>query len=86
MPWNIGNSRDFSFGPFGGALIPLAVWSIIWTGFALWHAARRGEKWWFIVFLLVHTVGILEIVYLLFVVRILDKHIAKTPSRPSRKK
>ena len=45
-------------------LIILMVWSLIWKGMALWRAARRGEKVWFIVFLLVNTVGILEILYL----------------------
>ncbi len=45
-------------------LIILVAWSIPWKGFALWKSSRRGEKIWFIVFLLVNTVGILEILYL----------------------
>jgi len=52
---------------FGGLLVPLVVWSLLWTGLALWHAARRGERGWFIFFLLVHTAGILELVYLVFI-------------------
>lgn len=54
-------------------VIPLAVWSVIWTGLALWHAARRQEKWWFILFLLVHTAGILEILYLVFIAKAFEK-------------
>lgn len=72
---------------FGGSMMgwgwifPLAAWSMIWTGLALWYAAKRGEKWWFIAFLLIHTAGILEILYLLFVVHLLDNK-----SSSSRKK
>jgi methionyl-tRNA synthetase len=47
-------------------LAVLAVWTIIWKGLALWRAARTGRKDWYIVMLIVNTVGILEIVYLYF--------------------
>ena len=56
-------------GWFRWGIIPLTLWSLFWTGLALWHAAVRREKWWFILFLLVHTAGILEIIYLVFVAR-----------------
>lgn len=42
----------------------LAIWSIVWKGFALWKSARAGSKVWFVVMLLVNTVGILEILYI----------------------
>ena len=51
-------------GPIFGLFIVLAIWSIFWKGLALWHSARRGEPWWFVVMLVVNTAGILEIVYL----------------------
>ncbi|MBI5466018.1 MAG: hypothetical protein HY974_01865 [Candidatus Kerfeldbacteria bacterium] len=45
--------------------IPLAVaWSLPWKGVALWRAARRDERWWFIVLLVVNTLAILEILYI----------------------
>jgi len=69
MPWYLGNGSMMSQGFLGWGIIPLAVWSLLWTGLALWHSARRGEKWWFILFLLVHTLGILEIIYLVFVAK-----------------
>jgi hypothetical protein len=78
-PWFLGNSSSVShlwdgrmFGSLGdfGFLIPLALWSMVWTGIALWHAAKRNEKGWFIFFLIVHTGGLLELLYLLFVVRV----------------
>jgi len=43
------------------------IWSIIWKGMALWHSARRQQIGWFIVFLLVNTIGILEIMYLFYI-------------------
>ena len=81
MPWYLGNGSVMSTGFFGWGVIPFAVWSLLWTGLALWYAAKRGEKWWFILFLLVHTLGILEMIYLLFVARAFS---AKKPTRRSR--
>ena len=46
------------------ALILVILWTLPWKGMALWRAARRGEKAWFIILMLVNTVGILEILYL----------------------
>jgi hypothetical protein len=85
MPWYLGNSTQFRFSALG-LFIPLLIWSAFWTGLALWHAARRQEKWWFIIFLLVHTVGILEILYLIFVAKIFSPAQAKKVSRPARKR
>lgn len=42
----------------------LIIWSIVWKGIALWKAARLNDKAWFIVLLIVNTVGILEIFYI----------------------
>lgn len=67
MNWGYGPTNFMGNWWGAGFLLPLALWSIFWGGFALWYAARRGEKWWFIIFLLIHTAGILEIIYLLFV-------------------
>lgn len=44
----------------------IIVWSLIWTGIALWHAARNRQLAWFVVLLIVNTVGILEVIYLTF--------------------
>ena len=42
----------------------VAVWSLFWKGWALWRSARLGSKKWFVVLLVLNTVGILEILYL----------------------
>jgi methionyl-tRNA synthetase len=76
FPWSLGHSSFFqpSFRWFwsGYWIIPTLLWSTLWKGLALWHAARRSEKWWFVALLIINTVGILEIIYLLFVARAFD--------------
>lgn len=39
-------------------------WSLFWKGLALWKSAQRQEKIWFIVLLVLQTVGLLDILYL----------------------
>ena len=55
------------FSPWILALIVL--WTIPWKGIALWKSARLSHKWWFIVMLVVNTVGILEIIYIFMIAR-----------------
>ncbi len=47
-------------------LFSLFLWTIFWKGMALWKAAKLDQRNWFVVMLIVNTVGILEIVYLFF--------------------
>jgi hypothetical protein len=55
----------FGLSFVGGLLFfAVLVWSIVWKGLALWKSARTDSKIWFIVFLVVNTLGILEILYL----------------------
>ena len=54
-------------------LVVLAAWSLIWKGLALWHSARRAQKWWFVALLVVNTIGLLELVYLFAIAKIQDK-------------
>lgn len=42
------------------------AWAVVWKGIALWHAARNRQLVWYIALIIVNTVGILEIVYLIF--------------------
>lgn len=65
MGWNVPG-----FLPIAGiALVALLLWSFVWKGLALWHSAKRHEKAWFIVFLVINTAGILEIIYLFFIIK-----------------
>lgn len=49
--------------------IIILIWSLVWTGLALWRSARRSEKVWFIIILITNTLGLLEIIYLFLIAR-----------------
>jgi len=51
-------------GPLSALVLLAVVWTLFWKGLALWHAGRRGDAWWFVILLVVNTLGILEIIYL----------------------
>lgn len=44
--------------------IALLVWSFVWKGLALWKAARKDARWWFVALMVVNTLGLLEILYI----------------------
>ena len=46
--------------------IILVFWHLFWTGWALWIAARKNSKSWFLIFLIVNTFGLLEIIYIFY--------------------
>jgi hypothetical protein len=50
--------------------IPIILIAVLWTivlkGYSLWYAAHANQKWWFIAILVINTLGILEIVYLIW--------------------
>lgn len=50
-------------------ILIVAVWTIPWKGVALWKAARRNDKLWFVLLLVVNTLAILEIIYIFSVSR-----------------
>ena len=50
--------------------IGIVLWALFWKGLALWHSARRGSPWWFVILLLVNMVGVLELFYLFFVAKL----------------
>lgn len=62
----------------------ITVWTIIWTGLALWKSARKNHLIWFVVLLLINTAGILEILYI-YVFSELGKKSSKTKPKKSKK-
>ena len=56
--------------PLLGIFLPLLVLVLLWTvaikGYALWHAARNSQRNWFVALLIINSVGILEIIYLVW--------------------
>lgn len=57
---------DYSFlSEINPVILAIAlVWSLIWKGLALWKAAKRNSKPWFVALLVINTLGILEILYI----------------------
>ncbi len=45
-------------------IILFVIWDVYWRAHALWLAAKRSEKGWFIALLIVNSIGILPIYYL----------------------
>jgi len=75
------------FSGMGSFMLILMLWTLLWEGLALWHAARRKEYGWFIGLLILNTFGILEIIYLFVFAKIkpdalftLDGSKDKTPA------
>ena len=64
-------------------LIIILVWSLVWKGLALYRAARREEKVWFVALLIINTVGILEILYLYVFGKDKSLPAAKPPVAPT---
>ena len=44
--------------------LALLAWSLVWKGMALWRSARNNQRNWFVMLLVVNTLGLLEIFYL----------------------
>lgn len=49
-----------------GLFVLITVWSIAWKAIATWHAARNSQLGWFIALFIINTIGVLEIIYLIF--------------------
>ena len=63
---------------FSPTFVLLVIWSIAWKGWALWIAARKGSKPWFVALLVLNTAGILDILYIYV--------LSKQPAKPIEKK
>ena len=56
-------------------LILTIVWVLPWKGYALWTAARRGNKWWFVALIILNTVALLDIFYIFYIAKKTPKDI-----------
>lgn len=63
-------------------ILVVALWTIILKGYSLWYAARGSQKWWFIALLVVNSLGILEILYLIWF-RPTHTEVTHSPTTPS---
>ncbi|MES3005980.1 MAG: DUF5652 family protein [Patescibacteria group bacterium] len=87
--WNSFNSFGYGmhtpflavWGPIFGlvALLALAL-----KGYALWHAAKRNEIWWFLAMFIINTMGILELIYIGVVLKKFNSHKKIGESTPNQ--
>ncbi len=54
----------FSNNPY--LFLSVIIISLILKGFALWRASKNDHALWFIVILVINTLGILDILYLFY--------------------
>lgn len=52
---------------FWTIFLPLIIWETIWKAFGLWYSARDNKKVWFILILILNTLGILPIIYIFLI-------------------
>ncbi len=79
MMHSFGSYSMWGPTPFGGfaflGVIGLLIGAVLLVlvlalkGYALWFAAKRDDKGWFVALLILNTAGILELIYLIFIVR-----------------
>lgn len=53
----------------------LYIWSAIWKALALWKAAKKDAKVWFVAIFVLNTLGLLEILYIFLLYKIDFKKI-----------
>ena len=66
------NSEAFWFFLFAAL-----AWTLFWKSLAVWHAARRKEGIWFIVLMLVNSLGVLDIIYLFSIAKVKSDKLFK---------
>lgn len=47
-------------------LLPFLLWHLFWKGLALWQASTRRHLVWFIILLIINSLGLLEIAYIFY--------------------
>ncbi|MFA5174391.1 MAG: DUF5652 family protein [Candidatus Pacearchaeota archaeon] len=81
----IGNYLGISATAILVLFIIVSIWTLIWKGLALWKSANKNNKIWFVIFLIVNTVGILEILYI-YVFSKMNLGKTKSVSRKKKKR
>ena len=58
--------------------ILMMIWVLPWKAYALWTSARRNQKVWFILFVILYTLAILVIFYIFYIAKKTPKDLANT--------
>lgn len=61
----------------------ISLWVLIWKGLALWKAAKKNSKWIFIILLIINDIGIIELLYVLWLSKI--EIMKPTQKKPEQK-
>lgn len=57
-------------------ILVIVIWTLPWKAVALWMSARRSQKVWFVLLLILNTLAILDILYIfLFSKKMDDKNV-----------
>lgn len=73
--FNLGLGGLTPIPVLGQWIFVVLLWSLFWKGLALWHSAQRKEPVWFVIILIVNTIGILEIIYLFAIAKLKFKEL-----------
>ncbi len=70
--------EEFVYSPwFVWVAVIAGIWTLPWTGVALWMSARDGRKGWFIALLLINSLAGLEILYIFVFRKRMDQNRTK---------
>lgn len=50
-------------------LVFYLAWTLFWKGLALWHSAQKKHVVWFVIILVLNTMGLLDIAYIYYLSR-----------------
>ena len=50
----------------------IIIWIVIWKGLVLWETAKRNSIFWFVIFLVLNTLSVGEIIYYICI-KIIEK-------------
>lgn len=61
---DVASKLGVSLGLIAVVAALISLWSLAWKGVALWKSAQKRSIVWFVILLVVNTLGILEILYI----------------------
>lgn len=64
----------------------IIIWSLVWKALALWKAGRMNQPIWFVLLIIVNTMGILEILYIFLFSKIKLDNIKEEKGKKKSKK
>jgi len=77
----IADYMGVSVGTAAVILAIISIWALVWKGFALWKASKKNSIIWFILLLVVNTLGILEILYIYVFSELGRRKSSKMPAK-----